>query len=130
TALIALCFLVLWARWRQVAGTDPLMRLITTREGYVSLSQFQIVMWTLLFGGGAVYVMGLSGSLIDIPAGALVLLGISGLTIVGAKINDANAKAPPPGRPPPSTATIRPGPVTGLTLTNVTDRGVTLSWTA
>ena len=130
TVLAALVILVLWGRSRQVPGTDPLMRLITTREGYVSLSQFQIVMWSFLFGAGAVYVMGLSGSLIDIPAGALILLGISGATIVGAKINDANARAQPPGRPPPSTATIRPGPVTGLTLTNVTDRGVTLTWTA
>lgn len=130
TVLIALVILVLWARSRQVPGTDPLMRLITTREGYVSLSQFQIVMWSFLFGAGAVYVMGLSGSLIDIPAGALVLLGISGVTILGAKINDANAKAQPPGKPPGSTATIRPGPVTGLALTEVTDRGVRLSWTA
>jgi len=129
TVLVVLVILVLWARSRQVPGTDPLMRLIATREGYVSLSQFQIVMWSFLFGAGAVYVMGLSGSLIDIPAGALVLLGISGATIIGAKISDVNAKAQPPGRPPPSTATIRPGPVTGLTLTNVTDRGVTLSWT-
>lgn len=130
TVLVAVCCLVLWARAREVAGTDPLMRLITTRDGYVSLSQFQIVMWSLLFGAGAVYVMGLSGSLIDIPAGALVLLGISGATIVGAKINDANAKAQSPGTPPPSTATARPGAVTGLVLANVTDRGVTLSWTA
>lgn len=130
TVLVTLFVLVLWARARLVPGTDPLMRLITTRDGYVSLSQFQIVMWSYLFGAGAVYVMGLSGSLIDIPSGALVLLGISGATIVGAKINDANTKAQPASPPPSSTATARPDPPTSLVLSNVTDRRVRLSWTA
>jgi hypothetical protein len=54
------------------------MRLISTREGYASLSQFQIMLWSFLFGAGAVYVMGLSGGLINIPTGALVLLCIAG----------------------------------------------------
>jgi hypothetical protein len=70
------------------------MRLISTREGYASLSQFQIMLWSFLFGAGAVYVMGLSGGLINIPTGALVLLGIAGATTVGAKIKTANENAP------------------------------------
>jgi len=128
--LVIVGCLVWWARSRKVAGSDPLMRLITTRDGFVSLSQFQIVMWSLLFGAGAIYVMGLSGSLIDIPTGALVLLGISGVTIVGAKINEANPKAATAGAPSAPAATVRPGPVTDLAPSHENDVGVTLTWKA
>src|SRR4029450_3779423 len=92
--LIAHALLYVWAWRRKVPGWSPWMRLISTREGYASLSQFQIMLWSFLFGAGAVYVMGLSGGLINIPTGALVLLGIAGATTVGAKIKTANENAP------------------------------------
>ena len=89
-----------WAVRRKVPGRSPWMRMISTREGYASLSQMQIVLWSFLFGAGAIYVMILSGSLINIPTGALVLLGIAGATTLGSRIQGANAQAAAPRRPP------------------------------
>jgi hypothetical protein len=61
------------------------LRIIATPSGYASLSQLQIVLWTLIVAASAVYVMALSGDLIEVTNGALVLLGISGAAAVGAK---------------------------------------------
>jgi len=76
---------------------DPVIRLITTPDGYASLSQLQMVLWTFVVAASAVYVMVLSGELIEVTTGTLVLLGISGAVSVGTKLHD-NAQAPnPPG---------------------------------
>lgn len=58
------------------------LKLISTGNGYASLSQFQIMLWTFVIGGGAFYVVMLNGALIPISAGALTLLGISGAASV------------------------------------------------
>jgi hypothetical protein len=63
------------------------LRIIATPSGYASLSQLQIVLWTLVVAASAVYVMSLSGDLIEITNGTLVLLGISGAAAVGAKVH-------------------------------------------
>lgn len=125
-AAVIIVLAILWvcATLRKVPGRGPLLRLISTRRGYASLSQFQILLWSFLIGAGAVYVMVLSGSLIDIPVGALWLLGISGAATVGSKIQSVNTDARA------ATATAVPGPVTGLATSNLTDVAVTLSWTA
>ncbi len=125
---IAMALLYFWAKARQVPGRSVLMRLISTREGYASLSQFQIMLWSFLFGAGAVYVMGLSGGLINIPSGALVLLGIAGATTVGAKIKTANENAPSPPNAMPAPASTPPGPVTNLKTSAQSDSGVALTW--
>jgi len=62
-----------------------LLRIISTPSGFASLSQFQIVLWTFVVAASAVYVMSLSGELIQITDGMLVLLGIAGLAGIGAK---------------------------------------------
>ena len=102
--------LVWWARSRKVAGSDPLMRLITTRDGFVSLSQFQIVMWSLLFGAGAIYVMGLSGSLIDIPTGALSCSAFPALRLSAPRSTRRIPRRQRPGRPRPRRQQCAPGP--------------------
>ena len=51
--------------------------LITGADHYASLSQFQIVLWTLTVAASAVYVMALSGNLLDLTPGVLILLGIA-----------------------------------------------------
>jgi hypothetical protein len=81
---------------------DPLIRIVATRDGYASLSQFQMILWTFVVAGSAVYVMVLSGELIEITTGTLVLLGISGTVTVGAKLHDnaVAAKAASAGAPP------------------------------
>jgi hypothetical protein len=118
-----------WAVRRKVPGRSPWMRMISTREGYASLSQMQIVLWSFLFGAGATYVMILSGSLIDIPTGALVLLGIAGATTLGSRIQGANAQAAAaaPSADLPA-ATAAPAAPQNVTVIASTDHTVTLQW--
>ena len=86
-----------------LGGLDPVIRIITTPDGYASLSQLQMVLWTLVVAASAVYVMVLSGDLIEITSGTLVLLGISGAVSIGTKVHDSAlvAKAQVAGAPPP-----------------------------
>ena len=127
--LIAQALLYVWAVRRKVPGRSPWMRMISTREGYASLSQMQIVLWSFLFGAGATYVMILSGSLIDIPTGALVLLGIAGATTLGTRIQGANAQAAAPSAPADlPTATAAPAAPQNVTVIASTDHTVTLQW--
>lgn len=62
-----------------------LLRIISTPSGFASLSQLQILLWTFVVAASAVYVMSLSGELIEITNGTLVLLGIAGAAGIGAK---------------------------------------------
>jgi hypothetical protein len=84
-----------------LGGLDPVIRIITTPDGYASLSQLQMVLWTFVVAGSAVYVMVLSGDLIEITSGTLVLLGISGFVTVGTQLHDSaqSAKAEAAGIP-------------------------------
>jgi hypothetical protein len=127
--LVAQGLLYSWAVHRKVPGRSPWMRMISTREGYASLSQMQIVLWSFLFGAGATYVMILSGSLIDIPTGALVLLGIAGATTLGSRIQGANAQAaaPSPSADLPAATAAPPAPQ-NVTVIASTDHTVTLQW--
>ena len=116
-----------WARKQAVPGDGFLLPLISTRRGYASLSQFQIMLWSFLLGAGAIYVMVLAGSLIDIPARALVLLGIAGGTTVLSKVQSVNSDNKPSAAPPPPTAA--PGPVGNVTALRPSDTSVALTWT-
>jgi hypothetical protein len=94
--VIAFVILTLIAYRKLLGGTtlkaNPLL-LIVSQSGYASLSQFQIVLWTFLVGASAIYVMALSGELIEITNGTLILLGISGAAAIGAKVHGANESA-------------------------------------
>ncbi len=128
---------------RGVPGNGYVMRLFSTRQGYASLSQFQIVLWSFVFGAGAIYVWALSGSLINIPGSALVLLGIAGITTLGAKIQNNNEKdrqkadnapqvppAPQAGQQPPPAPVAAPNAVAAAPLlSNASDDGMALTWT-
>ena len=83
---------------------DALLRIVATRDGYASLSQFQMILWTFVVAASAVYVMVLSGDLIEITTGTLVLLGISGTVTVGTRLHDnaLAAKAASAGVAPPN----------------------------
>jgi hypothetical protein len=94
---------------------------ISTPHGAASLSQFQIVIWSTVIGAGIIYVMLISGNLIDIPATTLGLLGVTGITLVGSKIQ-ANADGTPKRLSPP-------GVVTNLAVTGTpTSNTAVLSW--
>jgi hypothetical protein len=101
--LLSAAYLLLWAvaqarepgagaRWG-----GSLLWLITGGDGFASLSQFQIVLWTVTVATCAVYVMALSGNLIELPAGVLVLLGIaSGAALVARLPSKVDDRAPRP----------------------------------
>lgn len=80
---------------------DPMIRIITSPDGYASLSQLQMVLWTFVVAASAVYVMVLSGELIEVTTGTLVLLGISGAVSVGSKLRDSAQAAKAQGDGPP-----------------------------
>jgi hypothetical protein len=90
--VVAVVALLVWlgmdriARYRHIQGRNLLLRVISTRDGYASLSQLQIVLWTAVVGMSAIYVMTLSGNLISISDGTLVLLGIASATALAARI--------------------------------------------
>ncbi len=108
---ILIAFIVLWRicllRLPHLAGTNPILCIVSNRYGCASLSQFQVILWTFLVGGSAVYVMALAGDLIEITTGTLVLLGISGTTTVAAKLKGENdeTNATPPSLPGSASAT-------------------------
>lgn len=97
------------ARFRGVRGRNLLLRVISTRDGYASLSQFQIVLWTLVVGLSAIYVMTLSGNLISISDGTLILLGIASGAALAARIPvSGQAAAAAPAPPPPDAVPTTP----------------------
>jgi Fibronectin type III domain len=121
-SILAFGVLSWWARTRNIPG-GWLLRIISSPNGAASLSQFQIFLWTGVIGVGVVYVMMLSGNLIDIPVATLGLLGVSGLALVGSKLQ-AGADATPQ-------RVGAPGSVTNLAVAGApTHDTVVLNWTA
>ena len=104
--VLALIWLILdkVTRYRGIRGSNLLLRVISTRDGYASLSQLQIVLWTLVVAMSAVYVMTLSGNLISISEGTLVLLGIASGAALAARIPGS----PAPVEPVPETPRAMP----------------------
>ena len=97
---VAVAFVVLRLvcrrRFPKFGKTNTLLCLITTRHGFASLSQFQIMLWTFVVMASAVYVIALSADLIPITAGTLGLLGISGAAAVISKAkSESDAAAAP-----------------------------------
>jgi len=124
-ATVAIAFVVFYAfaRNRGVPGKGLLLWMISTPNGVASLSQAQIVLWTFLIGAAAVYVMALSGVLINISDSTLVLLGIAGVATVGAKLQDYRQRDQADGR------MAVPGPVLNLDqVGTATDTEVRLAW--
>ena len=68
------------ARW--------LLQVISTKDGFASLSQLQVLLWTFVVLISALYVMLLSGRLVEITSGTLILLGIAGAAGVGAAVHN------------------------------------------
>jgi len=110
-----LVVIVFAAFWGAVALVTPLrnirrrqlaLRLIATGDGYASLSQFQIMLWAIVVGLSAVYVMVLSGNLISITPGTLTLLGIASLAALLGRVPPADQTVPaaPPANQPVPTA--------------------------
>jgi hypothetical protein len=92
TAALGLLFLYLIVHWRLthpgILSANWFLRIISTPSGFASLSQLQVVLWTFVVAASAVYVMSLSGQLVEITSGTLMLLGIAGAAALGAKAHD------------------------------------------
>ena len=131
--LIAVCAIVLaWVVVLHLAKSYPkirgdgLLRMISNPSGYASLSQLQITTWTFVIAGGAIYVMALSGNLIDIPTQALTLLGISGVAVLGAALPGASASTSAPAT---ASGTTTPGMVATPDLVGTANAtSVVLTW--
>ncbi|MEN3385937.1 MAG: hypothetical protein V7608_5981, partial [Hyphomicrobiales bacterium] len=97
TVFVALAVLSFVCRRRLkragLGDVGVIIRIITTPDGYASLSQLQMVLWTFVVAASAVYVMVLAGELIEVTTGTLVLLGISGAVTVGSKLHDGTQVA-------------------------------------
>ena len=92
--------------WNLDNVSRHVLAVISTCNGVASLSQFQIMLWTFVVGGAAIYVMPLSGNLIAISTGTLSLLGIAGGTTVLARVAPmrvGNSGTPPPPAGPGTT---------------------------
>jgi hypothetical protein len=86
--------------------------LVKDSTGRASLSSFQTLLWSILVAASAIYVMALSGSLIDITSGTLVLLGIAGGAKLLANIQDERQRtAQDGGQGAPQPAAAPAGPV-------------------
>jgi hypothetical protein len=98
--LIAWTALYIFGRERCVpGGKDPVLTVIASEDGHGSLSTLQIIMWSFVVGASAVYVMVLSGNLVEITEGTLVLLGISGIATLGNKLQGKETR-PQDANPP------------------------------
>lgn len=124
--VVATTAILLWLGTRSLAqhlkipGSNLFLRAISTSDGYASLSQMQMVLWTLVVALSAIYVITLSGNLINISQGTLVLLGIAGgaglMSRATAPQADAGDAAPPdaagpaaaPADPAPESLPDRP----------------------
>ncbi len=104
---------------KQGVRGDVILKIIATRDGYASLSQLQIIIWTFVIGAGEIYVVCLTGAIINISLQALALLGISSLTTLGALLPTASS----------STASSSTAPsVSGLEALSIGATRVVLGW--
>jgi hypothetical protein len=124
--LIAWTALYKFGKLRGVPGEDYVLKIISTKGGYASLSQLQIILWSFVIGAGAVYVMSLAGNLIEITQGTLILLGISGAATVASKLQSYSESQSAPPAP-----AVVPGSVVGLAVNGLMDvTEARLSWAA
>jgi hypothetical protein len=70
-----------------------LLRIISTPSATASLSQLQILLWTFAIAASAIYVVTLSGQLVEITTGTLILLGISGAATLASQAHSENQTA-------------------------------------
>jgi hypothetical protein len=117
--VVVVVVLLVWAimqsiaKHRQIKGRNLLLRVISTQDGYASLSQLQIVLWTMVVGLSAIYVMTLSGNLISISDGTLILLGIASGAALVARV--PTTTTPPTPVPITTVTPVQPVPITTAT---------------
>ncbi|MEA2915871.1 MAG: hypothetical protein QOJ15_7952, partial [Bradyrhizobium sp.] len=76
-----------------IRDANWLLRIISTPSATASLSQLQILLWTFAIAGSAIYVVTLSGQLVEITSGTLILLGISGAATLASQAHSESQAA-------------------------------------
>jgi hypothetical protein len=120
----AFAFFWLLGKHRGVPGYGFPLRIISTKDGYASLSQLQLILWTLVIGAGSAYAVALSGNLINLTSGTLILLGISGAAALGAQTKDAQEKTDTSAKD----KVLAPGKVTNIRHGIPTETEIPLLW--
>ena len=133
-SIVAAAGLLYWFAERLgVPGSSVILRIISSSYGWASLAQLQIILWTLVIGGGAVFVMVLRGDLITIGTTTLSLLGIAGVAGVGSQIRSAQQvqAAASPSQATAAANTSAPGPISLLTQrAPMSESEIALTWPA
>ena len=99
-----------------------LLKPISSADGVASLSQFQVLLWTFVVAGGAVYVAVLNNALITITPTVLALLGVAGLAGVLTEVKKAQSGL--------SAGYDKPGPVQDLSVEAASDSELRVKWRA
>jgi hypothetical protein len=98
-AVVILAFVVLdvvvtkRVEHKGIRDANWLLRIISTPSATASLSQLQILLWTFAIAGSAIYVVTLSGQLVEITSGTLILLGISGAATLASQAHSESQAA-------------------------------------
>jgi len=77
---------------RMLSGDINLSGLLAEADGDASMSRFQFLIFTFIVAGSYVLLQMQTKSMVEIPAGVLGLIGISGGTYAGAKIVQKTAE--------------------------------------
>jgi hypothetical protein len=125
-ATVAAFFFIFWVSAQLNVPGRGFLKIISTRWGVASLSQLQVVLWTFVVGASAVYVMAISGGLIDISNGTLILLGIAGVSTAASKLQSSQDSGKPGGNG--ATPKTPPAKVDLAPPSAVTESELVLAW--
>ena len=101
---------------------SALLSLITSENGVASLSKFQVLLWTAVVGGGAVYVAILNNALMPLNPTMLALLGVAGLAGVLTEVKNAQTTG--------GGGYDKPGPVQDLRVEPLDNGDLRVVWRA
>lgn len=89
-AIVFLAFVGAIIIYRMWDGTIRIEKIISEEDGKASLSRLQFLIFTFVIGGGLVHIVVKSQQFPKIGSDVFMLLGISALSYVGAKVAQKN----------------------------------------
>jgi len=105
------CYVIVWllSRLRREEGIHFLQFAVSSSDNRLSLSRFQMYVWTFVTVGAYVTVVVGRRSFVDIPGSVLALMGISQATFLGAKFiaGEQHARRESTSNQPTSTSPTR-----------------------
>ena len=101
--ILSFGLIVLWAMWKKTIDLGHLLSEAAAPDGSppkASLSRFQFLIFTFVIAGLYLVLSLETGTMIEVPNGTLVLLGISGGTYVASKAMSGQGPVAPASSPP------------------------------